>query len=126
MFLRKTGIIRLQSVGTIATPSASKTLLQNLALYSYNYESGDYPSLLLRETHYAIASLNSVPQSRVIGALPAFHPKNNVTFVKYDETSKKGYKKSIYIHVIDKIKSLSEFENEFRKIIDERAFAKGS
>jgi nucleoside 2-deoxyribosyltransferase len=125
-YLRKINAPRFQAVGIITTTSAMKQLLQYLSWHSLNYEAPNDPNLLWRETHYVVASLNAVPRSRIREALPSFHQRNNITLTS-ESMKPRGTKSSLtHVHIIDGIKSKSEFEAAFRAVIEDNGLGNGA
>ena len=123
--LRRFDDTRYQGIGIITTSSPSKQLLQYLSWHSlYDVLSPNRPNAVLRESHYIVASLNSVPRSRIMEALPNMHVRNNITLTSERKTSL-GAQSIIYVHIIDGIKSVSEFLAAFRAIMDENSLTKG-
>ena len=123
-FLRRLDKRRFQAVGIITTTSASKQLLQYFSWHSLNFETPDYPKS--RETHYIVASLNSIPRSRIAEALPSFHPRNNTTLTSEYRKTRGKNASTTHVHIIDGIKSRSEFAAAFRAVIEENRLDKAA
>lgn len=126
IFLKRLENTRFQAVGIITTASASKQLMQHFSFHSLNFEAPDNPNLLSRETHYFVASLNAVPRSRIAEALPSFHPKNNTTLISESKKTRSSNTSTTFVHIIDGIKSRSEFETAFRAVVQENGLDKGA
>lgn len=125
-YLRRFDNTRYQGVGIITTSSASKQFLQYLSWNSLYVPSPNLPNFRLRESHYIVASLNSVPRSRITEALPNMHLRNNTTLTSENSTSRGTQSNILYVHIIDGIKSVSEFAATFRAVLDENGLTKGA
>ncbi len=124
--LRRFDKKRSQGVGIITTSSASKQLLNYLAwhpLYSPHPEDAD-PSR--RETHYVVVSLNSVPRTRLTEALPNFLLQNKTTLVSSSKGLRDANTNITNVHMLDGIKSKSEFADAFRAVMRENGLSKGA
>lgn len=125
-YLKRFDNTRYQGVGIILTSSASKQLLQYLSWNSLYESSPNYPNFIMRETHYIIVSLNSVPRSRITEALPNMHLRNTTTLTSERRTSRGKQSNILYVHIIDRIKSVSEFLTAFRAVIDKNGLTKSA
>jgi nucleoside 2-deoxyribosyltransferase len=110
-----------QGVGIITTSSASKQLLNYFSWHSLYETPPDYPDPSRRETHYVVASLKPVPRMRRTEALPNFLLRNETTLVSADKRTG-----TTYVHILDGIKSTSEFEDAFRTVMHENGLTKGA
>ena len=115
-YLKRFDNSRFQGVGIIVTSSPTKQLLQALSWNSLYAPPPSYPDFKLRESHYIVASLKSVPQSRITEALPYFHRQNTVTLCAESKRSKTTG--ATYVHIIDGIKSKSEFAPVIREVMN--------
>jgi nucleoside 2-deoxyribosyltransferase len=122
--LRRVNHKRYQGVGIITTTSASKQLLHDLSWNPLYVPSANLPDFAVRETHYIVASLNSVPRSRINEALPNMHVRNNTTLTSESRASRGTHSNILYVHIIDGIKSASEFLNAFRAVMEENGLTK--
>jgi hypothetical protein len=125
-YLRRFDDKRYQGVGIITTSSASKQLLQSLSWNPLYVQSPNLPKLVLRESHYVVASLNSVPRSRVTEALLNMHLQNAITLTSKNKNSRGTYSDVLHVHIIDGIKSVSEFLATFRSVMDENSLTNGA
>jgi nucleoside 2-deoxyribosyltransferase len=115
---------RFQGVGIITTSSASKQLLSHLAWHSI--PSPDYPNPSVLETHYFVVSLNSVPRNRLTEALPTFLLQNKTTLVSGNNSLRNKKVNITYVHILDGIKSKSEFVDTFRAVMHENGLTRGA
>lgn len=115
---------RFQAIGIITTSSASKQLFKYLSWHSLYFESAGLPPL--RETHYIVTSLNSIPLSRITEGMPFFLSLNDKTLVSGSADSHSSNRNITYVHIIDGIKSKSEFVVAFRTVMHENSLTKGA
>lgn len=120
---------RIQIVSIVVTSSASKRLFNFLARRSPGWDSLDrsmrkIPEFSQEETHYIIVSLKPVPRSQITDGMPYYSSRNNVTFASEYKSpnSKKTYE--TYVHIIDGIKSETEFSAAFRAVMNENGLLK--
>ena len=117
---------RRQAVSIIATSSASKQIFNYISYNRPNlyFTDRSIPKFSLEETHYIIVSLKPIPRPRVIEGMPSFHLQNNATFASGDHKSynSKTIRKT-YVHIIDRIKSETEFSATFRAVMDENGLS---
>jgi hypothetical protein len=66
------------------------------------------------EGHYVVASLRSVPRSRIAEALPHSHWVNDSLFHMPCHPGSDGSSRAVYFHLFDNIRSLLEFADRFR------------
>jgi nucleoside 2-deoxyribosyltransferase len=118
-YLRRFDNTRYQGVGIITTSSATKQLLHTLSWKSLDHPSPEYPKFRLLESHFIVASIKSIPHSRITEALPSFHRQNNTTLTAKNNSSPRGTQRITYVHIIDGIKSGSEFAPAFRAVMNE-------
>lgn len=124
MQLRRIDKERFQAIGIITTSSASKRLFQYLSWNGLYINSAGLPPL--RETHYIVVSLNSIPLSRATEGIPFYRSLNNKTLVSKGVSSRSSIKNITYIHIIDGIKSKSEFAEAFRAMMNENGLIKAA
>jgi nucleoside 2-deoxyribosyltransferase len=125
-FLRRFDDIRYQGIGIITTSSLTKQLLQYLSWHPlYDVLSPNRHQFKLRESHYVVVSLNSVPHSRITEGLPNMHARNNTTLTSERKVSG-GTQSYICVHIIDRIKSVSEFLAALRAVMEENSLSKGA
>ncbi len=117
---------RSQGVRIIVTSSASKQLLQYFSWGSMYVPLPDHIKPILEESHYIVASLKPVPRSRITEALADFRPHNKTTLVSGYQSSRRRQKSFTYVHIIDGIKSGSEFKDAIRTVIDENGLTNGA
>jgi len=117
-YLKRFDNTRYQGVGIITTSSATKKLLQSLSWNSLYSPSPNYPNFRLRESHYIVASLKSIPHSQITEALAFFHRQNNITLASESKVSRSTDSSVTYVHIIDGIKSKSEFVPAFREVMN--------
>jgi nucleoside 2-deoxyribosyltransferase len=125
-FLKRFDNTRYQGVGIITTSSATKQLLQSLSWNSLYAPSQNEPNFKLRESHYIVVSLKSIPRSRITEALPNMHLRNNTTLTSENRISRGTRSNAVYVHIIDGIKSVSEFLPAFSIVMDENGLTEGA
>ncbi len=113
-YLKRLDNSHYQGVGIITTSSPTKQLLQSLSWNPLYELPRGYPNFKFRETHFIVASLKIVPRSRITEALPHFHAQNTITLRA--ERKVANTTGTTYVHIIDGIKSKSEFAPIFRGV----------
>ena len=114
-YLRRFDNSRYQGVGIITTSYPTKQLLQALSWNSLYAPPHGYPNFKSRESHYIVASLKTISSSRITEALPFFHRQNAVTLSSESKLSK--ITGATYVHIVDGIKSKSEFVPVVRDVM---------
>lgn len=117
---------QFQGIGIITTSSATKQLFQDIGWSTIHDYSQDYPKFKKEESHYIIASLKSIPLSRINDGLPFFRQKSHSTFVNEEKSSARSSSSIIFVHIIDSIRSKSEFILALRKIMDQNGLNNNS
>ena len=67
--------------------------------------------------HYVVVSLKSVPRSRLTQGLTFFRPLADDTFYLRYESKYRNLGVDVFVHVIDGVKSESEFVEAFQSIL---------
>jgi hypothetical protein len=117
-FLQRVDNTRYQGVGIFTTSSATKQFLQPLSWSTLYEPFRNHPKLKKRETHYIVVSLKSIPRPRITEALPSFHQENNATLV-LEKKSTHANLSTTFVHIIDGVKSKSEFVPALRDILNQ-------
>ncbi len=122
-FLSRSGKKNFQALGIYSTQS----VLQKFAFYlsgdPFFYAASKSGQVEFIETHYIVASLTSVPGSRLAQSFSSMRVlKRNTYFREIHETN--GYpSRSLFIHIIPKILSKEELLGSLRSITDEFGLA---
>ncbi len=113
-----------QEVGIFCTSAVSKILFKRLEYRTplkRSLNSDQTPT----ETHFIIASLKPVRRSQITDSLPSFHVLNDSSH-RYLDLSKSRPEATIFIHIIDNVKSVSEFSNVFKELLQQNDLNKSA
>lgn len=116
-FLYRDSTLRRQEVGTFCISSALKPLFENIA-FNYSFGLYSHPKSIPTETHYIIASLKPLSRSRISDYLSSFQSLDEKTFHHLYQPNRKPIIKT-FVHIIDNIKSVSEYTDSLRKVLEE-------
>ncbi len=109
-----------QEVEVICTPSALNEVFDRFQFQSHWRLMVINGLLPPEQFHYIVVSLKSVPRARVTGALCSYSSSEDGTLHwRYKSESRNSVPVTdVFVHVIDGVKSESEFEDALRSIIN--------